>query len=436
MENAIMGAVFMMLNAISDYMWPMMGLIFTFALAVLGMRLAMGETQMAAKATTFAIKMGLVLLFAYNLGGFGNAFFAIENQLITMVSGGVSPWTTIDRIIGKLLGFGPTLVIVQGLIAMIGSALFSTTAGTVMFMVGIMAVLGILRFIFDVVYTYVTAVILIGFMLILSPLLIPLAMFFLTERYFRKWLDIIFSVMLTPILMFAFLTMFLAIFSPLVADVFKIMGFPCANPFDLTTCRIPDFSAFWKMNKPDFAWLMANDPNVNKKLLGVASSVGGREGPVQQISAVQPFLNPWLKSATNAAIFALPGINFGADDPLIKQKLTFALFALWIFSALMRSMLNSIPHIASSIAGVIVSVPFQNVPMQHRLREGVENAAIGAGGVFGGALGGMGGVAAAKSAGLKTGQQGFMGEVGGLLGGVTGALFGKELTRGLFRGEK
>lgn len=425
MENAIMGAVAAMLNQISNYMLPVTGIIFTFGIAVLGMRIAAGEQEMVPKATSFVLKMGLILFFSYNLGGFGNQFFAVENQLISLVSAG-SPWTTIDSFLGKLVGFGPTLVLMQGLVGMIGAALFSSSAGVIMFGAGIMALLGVLFFILDIVYTYVSAMILMGFLLILSPLLIPLALFTLSERFFKRWLDLLLSVMLTPIMVFAFLSMFLMIFSPLIADIFKILGFPCANPFDLGTCLTPDFAAFWKMNTPKFAWLINNDPNVNKKLLGVAAGASGTEGPVQMIPPVQPFLNPWLKSATSASsMIRMAGIHFGAEDVLIVQKLTFAFITLFIVSSLMRSMLDTIPSIASSIAGVIVSLPLQSPPLRQRAAEAMGNLTTGGTTLIGGALGSMGGKGVAKMTGMKGKKEGFLSEVGGVLGGLAGFITGK-----------
>lgn len=427
MENTIGAAVAAMLNAVSIYMKPVVGLIFTLGVAVMGIRVLSGEHQMTAKLATFSIKMGLIMLFSFNLGGFANTFFAIEQQLITMVSGGFSPWAIIDRLLGKLLGFGPAIAMVQGILGMVSAALFSGSTGTIVFGAGIMAILGVLRFVFDIVYTYITAMILLGFLLILSPLLIPLALFVWTERYFKKWLDIVFSVMLTPILLFAFLSMFLLIFSPLIADVFKIMGFPCGNPFDLTTCALPDFSSFWKMNRPEYAWMMANDPNVSKGLVAAAETAGGREGPIQQIPPVQPFMNSMMKTATNASLFNPPGIHFGANHVGIMQNLTFAFITLWIFSALMRSMMETIPGVASSIAGVIVSVPLYNVPMQQRISEGMNNAAVGGGALVGGAIAGSGAAAIAKNLGMKKEGQGMIGQMGGMLGGLAGSMMGKKM---------
>ncbi len=408
METTIMNVVALALNAISIYMAPTLGAVVTFALVAYGLKVAMGERQLDKQGISFLIRMGLVALFAFNLGGISPNIFAVENQIISMVSNG-SPWVKIDQLLGKLMGFGPSLVLMQGLIGIVGAALFSSTAGILVFGAGFMAMIGVLRFIFDLIYTYVAALILIGFLLILSPLVVPLGLFLMAERYFKRWLDILLAVMLTPILIFAFLSMFLAIFSPLIADIFKILGSPCPNPFDLLTCPLPDFSGFWKMEVPTYSWTMPNDPNMGKDLVDVAAMDPDGSSPVRP--PVQPFLNPWLKTATNASLFNPPGIDFGSGNVEIMQKLTFAFLTLWIFSMLMRSMLNSIPAMASSIAGVAVSLPFQSVPAEKRLQEAKGNLIVGAGGMLGGLALGHGRKAAAKAMGGGDKSKSFMNDM-------------------------
>src|SRR5690349_15044904 len=137
----------------------------------------------------FALRAGFTVFFFNNLATYASAMFTLESEAITIVGGG-PPWPVLDTMIGQLLGTGPPpLDISKGLIGIIGAAVVSTTPLGIIAFVALSAVINILLFIFRVVFNYLMSIVTIGFMICLSPLVLPMLLFARhTERFFNKWL--------------------------------------------------------------------------------------------------------------------------------------------------------------------------------------------------------------------------------------------------------
>ncbi|MDE3015608.1 MAG: type IV secretion system protein [Pseudomonadota bacterium] len=407
-KTAITGATVTMLQGLSDYMVGTVAAMIALAIAIFGMRIVSGEQQLLPKAAGFMLRLGIVLTFSYNLGGLSGEMFGIEDQLTTLVSGGYSPWVQIDTFLGQLLGFGQGLALYQGMIGLVTAALFTSVPGIMLFSAGVMGIIKLLLCIFDIVYTYLSALTIMAFMLLISPLVVPLALFQQAERYVKKWLDILIMSILMPMLLFAFLFMFLSIFSLLVGNLYDTVG---GN----------DFQAFWRLNKQAFSWLVPTDPNKDR----ADQATAGLNGPVQEVPAVPGNITPQLTRAFDlGSMFTLPGVDFGPDTIGTMQQLAFGFVTMAIFAAIMQTMIHSIPQVASSIAGVLTQVPMQfTTSPKERLREGLENMKFG-GMAAGGAFIGSGTVAAlTRSKKAKPVAR----QIGGVLGGFAGPLLGKLL---------
>ena len=111
---------------------------------------------------------------------------AILGKLVSLVAGGWAPWVQVDYFIGVLFGFSSNITLLQGLIGIIGTALFSSTAGMALFISGLMALFNLVLFAFDLVYTYLNALITIGVLLILSPIIVPLGAFLYDRKTCQK----------------------------------------------------------------------------------------------------------------------------------------------------------------------------------------------------------------------------------------------------------
>lgn len=227
-----------------------------------------------------------------------------------------------------------------------------------MFLAAFSALINLLLFIFRVVFTYLMAITVMAFLIVISPFIIPLAVFFYTERYFIRWLDTLFSAMLVPVLLFAFLSMFVNIFASLINDVYYIIcGNTCVNNPAQT-----DFSPYWKDNQPKFGWLMPSDPNLSNRLQSAAQS-GAAGKP-----AVQTNINPLMRRGHDAGVFNMPGIDFGPNNVSVMQKLVYAFIGLWIFASFMKSMVGKIPEIAANIANAASGVTMQQTNIERTVR--------------------------------------------------------------------
>lgn len=344
-EGVIRYATLLMMEVIrQQFAWLVTGLS-TLVIAFFGVRIMMGERELLKRATTLTVKLAFVVGFMQMLPFIVNSTFAILDDLMRLVSGGVSPWVRIDAFLGNLMGFGASISMFNGLLGVVGASAFSSKVGISMFFFGVLGILNLMIFIMQLIYTYCLAVLTIGFLLVLTPIVLPLALFFYTERYFKKWCDIIVSAILTPVLIFAFLWMFLGIFDILIQNIFQILG---GN----------DFKSYWRMNTSLFSWVMPSDPNQNMMMQNL-STVGDLGCVDRSIKPpIQTNINPFAKNSFDVGAGRMATMNFGYNDVSIVQRLSFAFMTLYIFASLMKSMVVMLPQIASSIASVSSNIAF------------------------------------------------------------------------------
>lgn len=354
LKSAVQDATGRMLLAMSDYMVSTVGAMLLFAIAWFGVRIIGGERNMMRKSVEFLIRLGLVWAFSYNLYGYSQVAFGALDQLVALVTHSYDPWVKIDEFLNKMIQFGSPSLLASGLLGIIGGALFSSTLGIVLFVVGLMALVDILLFILRTIFTYLTAYVMVAFLLVISPLIVPLALFFWSERYFKKWLDILISAILVPVLLFAFLQMFLDIFMVLIDNVFAILG---GN----------DFRAYWKLNQPLYSWLVPSDPAASGTLENVTDANNTSK------AAVQSTVNPLCRRCFNTNLLNLPGIDFGPNNVFITQQLVFAFVTLWIFSSLMKSLVAKIPEISNNIASVTSRITMQPTSYETAIRGAVKS---------------------------------------------------------------
>lgn len=381
-QGTIADALTVMLTGISDFMKPIVSIMMVFAIIIFGMRIMSGEQGIKAKAVGFLIRFALVVMFSYELGGLTNDIFGIFDELSTLASQSAfkvqypgfpvfyrsTPWELMDQFMGIFLGFSAGASLLQGFLGLITGVMYNSTAGILMFITGVMAILNIFFFALRVVFTYLTAYLIIAFLIILSPLIIPLALFYWTERYFNKWLYVLMSAMLTPMILFAFLAMFINIFGQLIGELFCPLGFIIpdllrindtpAYCYDLTTtpptqigvivnaANPIDFRAFFRMNQPLFSWLLPGDPGAENQLTTItgAETVG--------TPSVQSNINPMARRAMDMGSAGVPGVDFGPNTIQTVQAMVFSFIKLWIFGTIMSGMVQRIPAIASDIAGI------------------------------------------------------------------------------------
>jgi type IV secretory pathway VirB6-like protein len=373
LELTIMNSIDTMLFELSEYMTPVVELMIVLSIIIFGARIASGERNLTRRAASFLIRLGLVWMFSYKLGettssdGFAQDIYTVMHDLICTVSftpnGCYNPWEQLDGVVGRFLGFGTSISIISGLLGIISSAIFSPTLGFVLFMVGVKALLDIAFFVLRIVFTYLTAIVVIGFLIIISPLIIPLALFYATEIYFRRWLDVLLSAMLTPILLFAFLQLFLGIFDNIINEKILAM-FSCDNADASTAC---DFSAYTKINEPLFSWMLPADSNF------VRSIEATTHAQAPSIPVVQSYIDATARRAQNLGI-STPSVDFGPMDIAVWQQLIYGLVLLILYTTLMKSMIRNIPDIANNIAGAVSGIQIQTSSFEPAVNQAVDKA--------------------------------------------------------------
>lgn len=388
LQGMVVIATRTLMQMVSDYMTGTVTVMIALAIAVYGFRILSGEEQLKPKMVGFGIRLGLVWMFFYNLGGWTEDIFAIEDELILMVTGGgYNPWQRIDVFFGNMLGFGENTIMLRGLLGILGGSLLSSTVSIILAIIGFMAIFDIFTFIVRAVFIYISAYVAIGFLLVLSPILIPTALFFSTERYFQKWLHILISAILLPIILFAFFQMFLGVFDILIGDIFARLGSPPCDRniyrFPGTPDRLaglgpcntppgpgnwwtdgsskPDFRSFWKLNTPIFSWMMPGDPNMDQALTHVGAE--SLSDP-----AVQSNVIPHGRRAFSAGI-NVPTIDFGHNHIPFIQRLLADFVVLWLFASLMKSMTDKIPEVADNLAAVSSRIGMSSFSAKHAISE-------------------------------------------------------------------
>lgn len=414
-RTTIISAVASALNTVSIYIQGTVAAAVILAVTFHGAQIMSGEREFAAKSIAFVIRVGLVVMFSFNLNGLAGYVFGVADQLLQLSVGGYSPWKQIDDFLGTLFGFAPGILMFQGLMWLI-AGLFAGTASLGMASGLIMAFIQIVLFVIEVIYVYLTSILVLAFIVIISPIFIPTALFLYSERFFTKWLDHMISAMLIPVFVFGFLYMSLGVFSILICNVVTIIlpTYACAVPFD--PADPPDFNPFWRMNQPVYSWLMPTDPNFSNELKKTLEQSGHKE---KLAAPVQVVINPFDRGGFNANTFNLPGVNFGLDNNKKNQQLLFALITLWLYASIMKDMLKKMPEVAQEIARAASGIAFQDTNLKAkmgRLSRDVKDAT----GTLGGAV--LGGQAArAMSNKPRTIEAGAIG--GGIIGGVLARKF-------------
>lgn len=271
-KEAVYANTLVYLAQVSDLMRPIILAILTLALVIMGVRIASGERDPQKFSLEFLIKMGVVLTFAdnfgassFNLGLFGinlvsvtgggftapvfkiveelqaavissplfdvliNGsgvcdFAGIEGNLITAAAGAAiqpiafRPWTYVDCILDYIMGFGAQTAVSSSIFGFIGSAFFGGSVGVMVFFLGLVMVLMLLLFAFRCIYITLMAYIMIGFLIVLSPIFIPTLLFKDTENMFSKWWKNLVTAMMTPFIMIAYLTIVMPVIDQFVFD--------------------------------------------------------------------------------------------------------------------------------------------------------------------------------------------------------------------------
>ncbi len=396
---AVMTAVSVMLSDLSEYMTSTVSIGAALAICIFGIRVMGGEAEVNAKAMGILLRLALVWMFSYNLGNLGNWLFDIMDWLISLVvPSGWTPWEQIDAFLGRLLGFAPGLTLANGVAGVAFAAALSATSGTSMFGAFLIAMWDLMMFILDIVYAYLTAMLVLGFMIILSPLIIPLAMFNYTERFFKKWLNTVIGALIMPMMLFGFLSFSLDVFDTLIQNVISKLS------DDLQDSEgNPTFQQHWRINQPLMSWVTSADPN---QILDLQKQVSDKAKTREEEKVYPPIateINPFERVGMDQNPADMIGADYSTDQ---MRDVLYGFLALWIYARLIMGLVRKMPEIAAAIAASAF-LALRPQSFREKVQQAKKDIAFGAGAMAGGWGGSqVGGLAGSRgrSAGAVAGM--------------------------------
>lgn len=355
-KEPIQTAAIAIMKKISDTFKPVVIVLSTLAIVLFGISIMDSGGSVGPPAFMFILRLGMVSFFSYNLGGFAEKIYAILDQLLTIVTtSNYSPWKQIDLFIGELLGFAKNKELKDGIIGLINGSATVKLEGAMLSGMGLLTLFTVFGFMFEAVFVYLSSLMVIGFLIIISPLIIPFAVFNHGGQYLKQWFNLLVAALLAPVLVFAVLWIFVGdgtnsntgIFKSFVDDIFKTM--------DDNGVSSKDYMEKHSYTNQSWLSLLQNVDSEEQKKLAEKKCLDDKGNKItgckinKEVSSTNPIVKPDTESSSGEV--KITGVDFGANDRAIKKALFFAILNLWIFSYIMKSMMQQIQGVASSLAG-------------------------------------------------------------------------------------
>lgn len=345
-------------TSLAGYLGGYMQGCLAIAIVMFGLRMS-GNGARYAEAIGFLTRIMVAVLLFYDGGGIVSGMTSWPREFMTMAGVG-APWNDIDTFLGKTLGVGAGLSIASGMIGLLSGALFSSTFGMILFFAGIKTTLDIVFFIVQCVFVYLSAVTMVAFLVVVSPIILPFALFYYTEKYALAWGNIIAACVLTPMMLFTCLNAFIELFSETITEMFELIvpgGQPTPTSFD----------SFWRADMPAFSWLLPGDANFNQDLENM-------NGISTQAPAVQSNVNPLLRLGVDAGVLKHAGLTFGMNTVGIIQQIVMKFGELILLTYVVKSLIDQIPVIASQITGGATGIKMMPTQMEGFIKSQVNKA--------------------------------------------------------------
>jgi hypothetical protein len=349
-ENGVTVAMHNFLIMLTFFYQDTITVIIVFSVLLLGIKVTAGIEDLNKESMVYLMKLGLVLWFSFLLGNLHDAPAAIMRWGVSLVVGGWSPWEQLDVAMDRMFGLGGSNQLFNGLMGLVFGALFSGISGILVFIMAMLALITTIYFVFRAIFSYLSAFILLSFLLVLTPLMVPLALFANTSRYTDKWIDYIIATIIHPIILFAFMYMFVGTINYMLEWFIGNMG---GN----------DFSSYWR-SRNAFSWVMTADPQTTRMLENTLGAQPGR-------TALQNFMSPAMSQAVDANPINGFALDFGVNQVWALQLMVFGFLGIFIVSYLMLSMINYLPEVTDSITGIATGLKVEGIPFVSEIKQGL-----------------------------------------------------------------
>jgi len=357
----------------------------TLGVIIYGVMLSAGLVENIKRdSMVLLLKIVFVVFFAQNLemmflwivdamNGLIDLYFQFSSSFdegkCALVGAGFSPFKRLDCLMDLVVGlktsdYGGSYSekvsgdsVERGLLNFFFKAGISTTLGIVISAIGFAMVYTLIFTVIKIVFFYLIALIGLTFMIMLGPIFIPLVIFKVTKGYFDKWLNIIVSFALQPVIMFAYVALMIiafdkAIFSGSNSLVSAIAGPESQQPgFNLNEWL--EQNQVFKREGRGGAQVKVDDPMKDTSCLesgdqtsatpsGIRRNDCGSEDSVKTYANSVPIsMIDWKKLAE---------VRGMEEKELYNQVMLASIFVglvMYVFS----SMLRYIPSIATDVTG-------------------------------------------------------------------------------------
>lgn len=358
------------LAAFSEIMVPIIAAMLSLSMLLYGVQILMGEPEIFKVGLKMLIRNGAVMWFAVNLGGFaplvmesvtyllGIVTDSINNVgivfscpisassviagLISSATGTSLIWNRLDCIIEKLFGVGAGTAITASMFGMIYSLIFAGTFGVAAFALGMSTLLSLMFFVFRVVYGFILSYLYVGFLIAISPLMVPMLIFpNITGSMFDKWWKSLLSAVMMPAMLMAYLAIAVTIIDAALFTSNVALGKVITDDQIIKAYR----------KKQQFCqWQTAADRSTFK------NHVPEGQAPQDYITGQQKnFLVPMLSGAFDMCeYFDAPTLDFarnGRTHTQVLLDITLGLFIAYIVIGMVVGMFSAFSSVITGIFG-------------------------------------------------------------------------------------
>lgn len=377
-ENTTVDAVTLFLLPFSMAIAGAVGAVCSLSVVFFGMRLIAGRQQrIRADGVFAAIKIAAVLIFSFNFGGMFPTLMAIMQELTYSVSNfmaytgtlqcpfAFSVWQRVDCVLDRIIGgIMPGSTLAYGLLGMLFGMLFSGATGVMIFMTGMGFLYMVLSALCKSIYIYLSAMIGICIMAIISPLFVPMILFRVTKPYFDKWLRLLLGLMLQPVFLIAYLSMLLVTFDVVVfTGPNSLYGMIAGPAVDMPNFRVGNYmlgsGAYVEYsqlaNSVNFDPSgMPNPPLQNAGAFGnigkVADGLGGAGG-------LSSGANVSLDFPVDAVDISVLAALRGMDTTTYTIYVIMGLLQAFVIGYIFLTMLDFVPYLGTTLSSEIMSLP-------------------------------------------------------------------------------
>jgi type IV secretory pathway VirB6-like protein len=239
--SAMEKSTYKLTNSLSSYLWPATSLFIVLVIILYGVKIMSPEGAPQRTVIPLLLKIGFVILFTQNFGGFIPAVHGGIKEVVDILantltmstqcsssggsagstSGGAAAmgsdkiWSAMDCLLGKLFGFAGkdgNAMLIASIFGLIAGFLFGGSFGIIAFFSVVGVLWSILIFISKAVFAFLNGFMLACFAVIISPIFIPLLLMQVPSRYFNGWIQLLTGAFIMPTLVVGYCVIALSIY--------------------------------------------------------------------------------------------------------------------------------------------------------------------------------------------------------------------------------